>query len=176
MICFKHFKELSQQQIEAVNAIFFETSAIKEFKSEEAKEHFHYKYLGFYQQHSPSNFFALFQDELLMGYICGVLDSSDQSELFELHPYYNLFADLYDQYPAHLHINFSLQATGQGLGSLLIQHFEEHLKKQKVSGVHLITSPQARNVHFYQKNGYDFLVERNFKESSLLLMGKSLTA
>lgn len=59
------------------------------------------------------------------------------------------------KYPGHLHMNVAAGYQGHGLGSQLITRFEERMKEQGVTGVHLGTT--ARNqkaVPFYKKHGY----------------------
>lgn len=175
MISYKFFKELTDQEIKKVEEIFFETSAIKEFTSDQAKSNFKYKYLEYYQTHHPENFISILHDNILLGYICGVDNSQEAIELYKLLPHYATFEEYFDQYPAHLHINLSLASTGLGIGSKLITFFEKYLASKSIKGVHLITSPSSRNVHFYQKNQYNFAVEKCFEDAALLFLGKSLT-
>ena len=175
MITFKYFNTLTREQKFKVDEIFFDTSSIKIFEDDEAKKKFHQKYLGIYQQKYEQHFICALQDDEVIGYICGALDSINEKELYVCLTHFNVFEDFYIKYPAHLHINMSRDASGKGAGSKLIEKYEEHLIEHKVSGVHLITSPSARNVHFYQKNNYSFTCERNFKGHPLLFMGKNLT-
>ncbi|MEY3902596.1 MAG: hypothetical protein RL189_1902 [Pseudomonadota bacterium] len=158
-----------------VEKVFFESSTKKTFKTPEEREAFKFKYLDWYSKHHPECFFIAFEKNSdVLGYICGVPDSRMDPELRELHPWFQNFADCYDNYPAHLHINCSESARGRGLGSTLLNLFENHLQAQGMCGVHLVTSPDARNVGFYDKNGYKFTKTTIWKGSSLLLMGKAL--
>ena len=59
------------------------------------------------------------------------------------------------KYPAHLHINLMPGYQGLGIGSRLIQTFEDHMRRLGVSGVHLTTTNQNfKAVPFYQKMGF----------------------
>lgn len=169
------FNELTVPQVEQVNNIFFDNSEVKSFKDEEAKKKFHQKYLGIYQDKHADHFICAVDNENVIGYICGAIDSKNEKELFVCLSHYNVFEDLYDSYPAHLHINVSLKFSSKGLGSKLINFYEKHLIGFNIQGVHLITNPGARNVNFYQKNLYSFSCEREFKGHPLLFLGKTLS-
>ena len=154
---------------EVVN-IFFESSSVKEFTDEKSKEEFLYKYLGYYKENYPEFFLVATFENKVLGYICGSPNSLDDSELLGLLPHFGVFKDLYDDFPAHLHINLARASRGMGVGSKLVQRFESICR----GGVHLITSPTARNKSFYLKNGYNFNDIRVFSGSDLLFMGKSI--
>lgn len=158
-----------------VEKIFFESSAKKTFASNEEREAFRFKYLDWYAKNHPECFFVAFEkNNDALGYICGVPETTAHPELVGLHPWFSVFEDCFAQFPAHLHINCSESARGQGLGSTLLTLFENHLRSKNIQGVHLVTSPSARNVGFYDKNGYKFTKSAEWKGSSLLLMGKNL--
>lgn len=63
--------------------------------------------------------------------------------------------DLYEKYPAHLHINILPEYQHLGIGSKLIDIFESHVKNNKINGVHLRTSNKnIKAVPFYERKGY----------------------
>lgn len=63
-------------------------------------------------------------------------------------------------YPAHLHLDILPEYHGQGIGTRLMQTFEDHLIVHGVPGVHLYTSSLNRKaVPFYKKMGYVVLEE-----------------
>lgn len=161
----------SQDSWDMVVEIFFESSSKKVFKSDTEKNDFLYKYLGFYKDKYPNIFLVALMDDKVLGYICGARDSKFENELYDFLPHYSLFEDLYEKFPAHLHINLSQNSRGLGVGSKLIEAFEEIVS---TSGVHLITGPKARNRSFYLKNNYTFECLREFRGLELLFMGKTL--
>lgn len=175
MISFNLFNELNDVQKRTVDEIFFQTSSFKEFKSPKEKEQFWFKFLGYYQINHPELFLTILESEKVLGYICGSHDSSSDKDLYNLLSHYSLFEENFVQYPAHLHINMSVDSHGKGLGSKLINEFELLLMNKKVKGVHLITGVDARNVSFYKKNGYIFSDIKKINEHSLLFLGKSLS-
>lgn len=70
--------------------------------------------------------------------------------------------NLYDEYPAHLHINILPEYQRYGVGSKLIEKFEQHMRENKVLGIHLRTSNQNyKALPFYSKLGYNKLFENN---------------
>ncbi len=59
------------------------------------------------------------------------------------------------KYPAHLHINLNEDFRGNGSGSAMISTLCEHLKKQNVKGIMLITGiGNTGAVRFYKRNGF----------------------
>ncbi len=182
--------------IESIEAIFFETSTRKTFASVEDRHNFLYRYLGVYFKNPTFCFLALNPDlenltestttaainthqnkmgtfipRNILGYLVGTPVTT--KEHYELHPYLELFRSHIDQrYPSHLHINFTQAARGKGTGSSLIAEFERALTASRSPGVHLITSTFSRNVTFYEKNNYQRVLEIDYQNSSLLMLGK----
>ena len=160
------------EYFEPVMEIFFESSTKKEFASVEERVRFLVKYLGVYVQSYPELVLVAVKDDKILGYCCGMPHTPP--ELYELLPHLEVFEDTYETYPAHLHINCHADARGMGIGTKLMAEFEDTMQSQGVTGLHVITSPEAKNVHFYEKLHYDFQLERNFQGSRLLLLGKTL--
>jgi GNAT superfamily N-acetyltransferase len=53
--------------------------------------------------------------------------------------------DFSPEYPATLHINIASQFRGQNVGSLLVNHYLDFLKKESVSGIHFgVLSERAK--------------------------------
>ncbi len=174
MISFQKIEDCSKEQKQQVEEIFFESSAKKSFKDEEEKKNFHYNYLGYYLVHHPELCLVAIKEDQVMAYIVGSLDSNKDEELIQKLPHYGLFKNLFSKYPTHLHINAHAQSRGLGIGSLLIFEFEQVAVAHGSIGVHLITSPSAQNVKFYQNNKYLFSENREFLNNNLLLLGKKL--
>lgn len=175
-------RAITSMDFEQVRSIFYETSAVQVFSSEEVKKKFEWKYLGWYLENHRNLFFVAEEispvagasKNQILGYIACCPDTKNATDLLGLNPSLEIFRDFYDQYPAHLHINLSADARGKGLGSELIQHLEGELRRKNTRGLHLLTSPNARNRGFYSKNGFSKEVERQYKEAALLFMGKKL--
>ncbi|MEY2987909.1 MAG: hypothetical protein RJB13_1430 [Pseudomonadota bacterium] len=180
MISIVAFSELSQsKQCECVSSqvdlIFFSSSSRQNFKSENERNHFRFKYLDWYRiNNADLHFVALNSHGEVLGYVCGTPDTKKANELFEFHPWFEQLTSHFDSFPAHLHINLAETARGLGIGSLLIETLESSLKSRSVHGVHIVTSPDARNVGFYKKNGYNFETVLQWKNAHLLFMGKQL--
>lgn len=156
-----------------IESIFFEASSLKEFSSPERKSAFFKRWCGDYAERFPQTFYLMLEGEKLLGYLSGCLDSKTAGSFLEV-PGYCVFNDLFDEFPAHLHINFHQDCRGRGLGSHLMQAYIEELDKKGIRGVHLVTSPGAQNITFYSRLGFNHQVVRSFKEMQLLFMGRPL--
>lgn len=68
--------------------------------------------------------------------------------------------EIHEKYRAHLHINILPEFQHRGIGSRLLERFEQHVSDCGVAGIHLSTS--ERNVSaipFYRKCGYSIVAE-----------------
>ncbi len=176
MIEIKPFAELPVEKthlIERIKDIFFLSSSIKSFSSVEKKEAFFKRWCGDYLDYYPDQFFILFHNNVMLGYLSGCDNSIESLTRLNV-PGHETFKDLFHSYPAHLHINFHPDARGKGLGSVLVNHYVDFLKLKSTRGLHLITSPDAANVNFYLRLNFTMTETRLFKESELLFMGRSL--
>ena len=164
---------LKNNFIEQMKAIFYMSSSIKEFSSEERKAAFYKRWCGDYLRLYPEVFFIMYEDQKVLGYLCLCLNSARAESELEV-PGFSTFSDQFVQFPAHLHINFHPDSRGRGLGSQLMQHCIDILIKSNICGLHLVTSPDSKNVTFYQRLGFNHQVVRTFNQSQLLFMGKDL--
>ena len=166
--------EISEvHKIEILNSIrniFFEASSVKEFKDQESKELFFKRWCGDYITHYPQYFYLMFEDNKLLGYLSGCLNTNESMSVLNV-PGVTLFSDLYEDYPAHLHINFSAECRGKGLGSILVGHFLDKCRLKQIKGVHLITSFDAKNVTFYRRLGFNKEFPRPHSNFTQLFMG-----
>lgn len=165
--------EQKKQIIASVNEIFFLSSSKKEFASQEAKAAFLKRWCGDYQEFFAGEFFVAMEGEKVMGYLSGCSDSLSAEPRLSV-PGYSIFHDQFENFPAHLHINFHPDARGKGLGSVLVLHYMKVLKQNGIKGLHLVTSPDAKNVSFYERLGFNHTVTREFKEMPLYFMGSIL--
>ena len=152
-----------------------------DFKSEEEKNAFCWRWVGQYLDKFSDLSFLLFEGDLLLGYIVGCpdtsqfLDNLDQKGLFW---WCDAFPEGYKNYPAHLHINCHPKARGKGAGSQLMDSFLKKCLTMGLSGVHLITVKGARNVSFYEKQGFQELAHYEVghdEPSTLVFLGKMLS-
>jgi ribosomal protein S18 acetylase RimI-like enzyme len=68
------------------------------------------------------------------------------------------FSEIIKTYPAHLHINLLPKYQRKGLGTRMIQIFENHLKDLCVPGVHLqTTNYNKKAIPFYIKQDYQLV-------------------
>ncbi len=169
----------------AACAVFWETAPQAAELTGQDRELFLRKYFGYYWDNAPDLFLCASEAGTIhemLGYICGVSDTRAHHELYQLAEHIPLFDDLYSDYPAHLHINLTSRARGQGLGARLIHDLEDRLARHQVPGLHLVTSTGKRNVSFYRGLGFTCEVSRSTEpqtqESSHdcpLFMAKRLT-
>ncbi len=155
--------------------IFYMSSDKKTFQSAEEKENFFKKWCGDYLEFFPQFVFLALRDNELLGYLTGTDDSLRAMSVLKV-PGLKVFEDLYQEYPAHLHINAHEKSRGLGVGSELVAAFEKVLRTNHVKGLHLITSEHARNTSFYIKNGFGYHELRKLNSYELFFMGKQLNA
>jgi GNAT superfamily N-acetyltransferase len=153
---------------EALERIFFLCSSRQTFSDEQERSAFSDRWLNPYWQHFPEWIYAARAEE---GTIIGYLTGCPDSRLFQgkYLPGMEVFEDLYDRFPAHLHINCHPDWRGQGVGSALVSHYLKTVSP-KAGGVHIITGADARNRDFYGANGFHVEEQRQ----GLALMGRSL--
>lgn len=163
-------REMASKKIEE---IFFLSSSLKSFSSEERRLSFFKRWCGDYIAMYPGEFFLAMEEGKVLGYLSGCSDSTRAMNELTV-PGYAVFHDLFLAFPAHLHINFHPDARGKGLGSILVNHYISFLKLNNVMGVHLVTSPDAQNVSFYQRLGFNVSETRLFNEMPLYFMGQVL--
>ncbi|MFP5457416.1 MAG: GNAT family N-acetyltransferase [Bacteriovoracia bacterium] len=162
-------RSYQKSDAEAVKAIFWETSSRRDFPSTDERLNFEQKYLTSYFVKTA---LVAIKDEQVVGYIICDLKTSRAEAYWSEH--LALFEDLYERYPAHLHINCTESVRGMGVGALLVEELLRHLRQLHCPGVHLITLGGARNVSFYLRHGFSHRVERLWKGKPLLLLGQTL--
>lgn len=188
----------------AATAIFWETAQQSDFADRAERDDYIYRYFGYYRDAAPELFFVARETDAagpptdaagppaeaeaegppadvagpptVLGYVCAVADTRAHPELYRVAAHVPVFDDLYDRYPAHLHINLAARSRGRGLGGALIAALERRLIATGCPGVHLVTNPGARNVSFYQKNGFIDRYRRTLHDETgaaeLLFLGK----
>lgn len=140
-----------------IEAIFFASSNVRQFSDAAERADFRERWLGRYLDHWPEDFFVAATGEgRIVGYLAGCLEDPALHRLFADIGYVATFADLSRSYPAHLHINLDPAWRSGGIGTRLIEAFCAHAAG-RVAGVHVVTGGGARNVRFYQRNGFRLL-------------------
>ena len=67
-------------------------------------------------------------------------------------------AEINQKYPAHLHVDILESHQRMGIGSQLMQQFEDHMRNLNVKGIHLGTSEgNYKAIPFYKKWGYQII-------------------
>lgn len=163
-------KILHKQQIKN---IFLNASTI-DFTNDEEKNKSFKKWTDYYLENHPEWIYIAVKGGQCVAYLMACPSSDDAEKLFSEFQSYDLFKDQFGKFPAHLHINTHESLRGQGIGAKLVKRLCSELKIEDKEGLHIITSPDADNVHFYDKLGFSFHLQRDFKDLKLLFMGKEL--
>lgn len=158
-----------------IEEIFFLSTTAPDFADPEHKQDFFRRWTGYYREQEPERIFlALDRQGHVQGYLTGCAESRAANRLYEDIAYYGLFEDLFNSYPAHLHVNCHPARRGRGVGRRLVEAFIADLKREAVQGVHLVTAPGARNVRFYKRCGFNISIARPWKTRKLLFLAQSL--
>ncbi len=166
--------------LSGAEAVFWETANTSQFESPAERSAFQWRYFGYYALRAPEFFFVAVAEgaePIVLGYICGVADTRSHAELYRVAAHVPIFDDLYGSYPAHLHINLTAASRGLGLGGRLVETLSSAVAAAGAGGIHLVTSPGARNVSFYRRQGFVDAVERTLptggeQDVPLLFLGK----
>lgn len=165
---------LRSKAISDLKEVFFLTSSKQKFVSDAEREQFFNHWTAYYLQQQPQfTYLAFDEHDSLSGYLTGCRESLTAIEFIQ-HGSLKLFSDLFEDYPAHFHINCHPRTQGRGIGTQLVNTFLDDLLQLSVRGVHIVTSPHAQNVNFYKRNGFHFTEERHLGEAPLLFMGRKL--
>ena len=160
--------------IQQVEDIFFISSSVKSFDSEQRRSDFFNRWCGSYLSLFPDDFYLMIDEDQVLGYLCGCKNTMDSLSVLDI-PGLNLFSKEFLNFPAHFHINFNSNQRGKGLGSQMVNQFFQDCTQQGIAGVHIITSPDALNVNFYKKLGFVNNIEKRFNGNALFFMGASLS-
>ncbi len=160
-----------------IREIFFLSADPKNISDDQSKnDAFFSKWTSYYLSYEPEWTLLAWDAGKLLGYMMIGTNSRKAVAFYDSrNPAYRVFADQFDDYPAHLHMNFHPTARGQGTGSFLVEDACARLKKKGLKGLHLVTSPGQRNVGFYRRNGFSFELQRDYKGYPLLFMGRKLS-
>lgn len=138
-----------------IDRVFFESSNTQNFESQAARSAFRERWLGRYLTHDPAwAYVAIADGTTVAGYLVASLDDPAVTQRFGDIPYFKHFAELTGRYPAHLHVNIGGAFRNCGIGGALIARFAADASDAGVAGVHVVTSRGARNVVFYNRNGF----------------------
>nr|WP_209763609.1 GNAT family N-acetyltransferase [Azospirillum rugosum] len=159
----------------ALEEIFFLSTLRTSFASPDERASFFRTWTGWYVEQAPDDvWFAVDRDEdgdgAILGYLTGCKDSAGATDLARIIPKYEVFADRFAAFPAHLHVNVRPGHRDRGVGRALVDTFAEDCRTDGLPGVHLVTGVFARNVAFYQRAGFTEATQRG----PLLFLGRRL--
>ncbi|TWA70900.1 L-amino acid N-acyltransferase YncA [Azospirillum baldaniorum] len=155
----------------ALEDIFFLSTLRKDFATAAERDAFFRTWTGWYVERAPDDvWFALAEDGAVIGYLTGCKDSAGAVDLARIIPKYEVFADRFAAFPAHLHVNVRPGFRDHGIGRALVDRFAEDCRANGLPGLHLVTGVFARNVSFYQRAGFTAATQRG----ALLFLGRPL--
>jgi GNAT superfamily N-acetyltransferase len=159
----------------AVEEIFFLSAARRDFATPDDRREFLDRWTGYYRECEPESLFlAIAPSGRVAGYLTGCVDSRAAARLYRDIPYFGLFEDYFEAYPAHFHINCHPRFRNRGIGTRLVEAYLERCARDGLSGVHVITAAAARNVAFYRRCGFDFSATRHWRGEDLLFLATRL--
>lgn len=158
-----------------IRDVFFLCAARKEFSSAEERNGFYDRWTKYYYENCPEDIWlAVDPRRRVAGYLTGCRDSTRALPYYsDKVKSYRVFEDLFEEFPAHLHINCHPEYQGRGAGRMLIEAFVRDIEP-RLSGVHIVTAPDESNVRFYEKMGFIETHLRMCNQSPVFFMGKPL--
>ncbi len=158
-----------------LDAVFFEASNTQSFASGAERAAFRERWLGRYLTHDAAfAHVAIAADGAVAGYVVGSIDDPSIAERFSDLGYLHAFRDLTRRYPAHLHVNLEPQFRGRGLGSRLVERFIADAAAAGAPGAHVTTSRGARNIAFYERNGFSEQASLDVGMKEIVFLARAL--
>lgn len=158
-----------------IEEVFFLSSSVRDFPSPRARARFLAQWTGYYRDREPDRIYlSLAPTGRIEGYLMGCRDSRAAKRLYREVASYHLFEDLFDDYPAHFHVNCHPDFRCQGVGARLVDSFLAACADDAIGGVHVVTAADAANAAFYRKCGLDFAITRHWQDKELVFLGRRL--
>jgi GNAT superfamily N-acetyltransferase len=157
-----------------IEAIFFESAATTDFRSEEERAAYRELWLGRYMRHCAEAFFVALDGEgAVAGYLAGSL-ISDRPPLPGPDYYTDFPRALLAAYPAHLHVNIRKDVRGQAIGSTLVEAFRAYCVDRKSCGFHAVTAAGSDAARFFSKCGLLPCAAANLRDRRIVMLGEAL--
>jgi GNAT superfamily N-acetyltransferase len=157
---------------EALAEIFFATATRKDFASLAEREAFQHRWLDrYFYRYRATTFYARDPNRRPIGFVVGCPADVRQVPCFSDVAYFQVFADLLDRYPAHLHVNVAAEWQGQGIGRALVARAIAACQSSGAKGIHVVTAADAPNLGFYEKCGLARVAQRAHGGRTLLMLG-----
>jgi GNAT superfamily N-acetyltransferase len=110
----------------------------------------------------------------VLGYLVACRIDPATSMRFAALSYFQDFAALTRNFPAHLHINLDARARGQSIGAHLVEDVCDRLAREGVRGIHVVTGRDQRNVSFYTRLGFSERARAPRGTTDVLFLARSL--
>jgi GNAT superfamily N-acetyltransferase len=161
-------------RLAGIEAIFFESAATTDFRSEEERAAYRELWLGRYMRHCAEAFFVALDGEgAVAGYLAGSL-VSDRPPLPGPDYYTDFPRALLEAYPAHLHVNIRKDVRGQAIGSKLVDAFRAYCVDRKSRGFHAVTAAGSDAARFFSKCGLLPCASANWRDRRIIMLGEAL--
>ena len=162
--------------VDGIERIFVETTT-QDFSDAAECQAFRDLWLGQYLERDREHvFLALDRGGSVAGYLVGCWDHLILSGRFAALGYVAAFAGVADRYPAHLHVNVTASARSQGVGAQLVEAFCARTAAAGLTGVHVVTRSDARNVRFYHRLGFLERGRTMWNGNAVVFLGRDLVA
>ncbi len=141
---------------------------------------FHDLWLGQYLDHEPDLVTLALATKVpgseadVLGYIVGCRIDPATSLRFARLDYFRTFASFTALFPAHLHVNLDVSIRGRGIGADLVEDLCARLGAEGVSGIHVVTGREQRNMQFYTRLGFVERARAPRGATEVLFLGRPL--
>ena len=168
----------AEQLIPRLDEIFFESSSVSTFESEERRLAFRERWLGQFLRCDPDWVYVAgcglgdTSARHVVGYLIASPDDPWASGRFSELSYFENFSEFTRMYPAQLHVNLAPEARGQGIGSSMVERVMSDLASRGIPGAHVVTGRGMRNAGFYLRNGFEELGAAPWKGGDVLFLAR----
>lgn len=167
--------DAAAKRLAAPDAVFFEASRTQAFASDDARAAFREFWLGQYLAMHPDLAFVARDDAgRCVGYAVAWPDDPNTTTRFDALSYLRAAVDLTARYPAHMHVNVGARSRGRRLGTHLVSQVCAALRRAEVAGVHVVTEVGARNIGFYEANGFSARASLVWDDRRLAFLARDL--
>ncbi len=156
---------------DALAEIFFETAVQQTFATTAERDGYRHRWYDRYTYRCrPSIFVARDGQAKPIGYVLACPFDIRQVPSFSDIGYFEVFGDLVDRYPAHLHVNVTKAWQGRGAGRALVERGIAACRSVGAPGVHVVTAADAPNIGFYNRCGLVDVARRAYDRRPLVML------
>lgn len=155
---------------DALAEIFFETAVRQTFATTAEREAYRHRWYDRYTYRCRATIFAALDDQAKpIGYVLACPFDVRKVPSFSDIGHFEVFSDLIDRYPAHLHVNVTTAWQSRGVGRALVERGIAACRTAGALGIHVVTAADAPNIGFYDRCGLVEVARRAY-DGRLLVM------